>query len=187
MHEVEQFIHKVSWFSFVCFLSLIFFFFKKQNIPMSPRVASHWVSYFSLLGRSNDKRVPPCRAFLTWLLRLVTSFQKYEAEIVSWKYTHLGHISALFIFEILLFFMWGVECVSGNVHMSIGVRGGIGFPRAEVTGNSDLHGTVLRTKFKTSASLVEALDNWAIPPAFHIFFALAASRKSSKHGINVIN
>lgn len=54
--------------------------------------------------------------------------------------------------------------------MSIGIRGGIGSPRAEVTGNYDLHGTVLRTKFKTSTNLVEALDSWAIPPALHTFF-----------------
>lgn len=61
--------------------------------------------------------------------------------------------------------------MSGNVHVSIGVRGGIGFPRAELTGNSDLHGTVLRTKFKTSARVVKALDSWAIPQPF-IFFSL---------------
>lgn len=82
-------------------------FFKTQNIPMFPRVASHWVSYFSFLGRSNDKRVPPCRAFLTWLLRLVTSFQKYEAEIVSWKYSRLGHISAFHLSLRFFYFLCG--------------------------------------------------------------------------------
>lgn len=46
-----------------------------------------------------------------------------------------------------------------DVHVSIDVHGGIVSPRAEVTDNSYLHDMVLRTKFKTSARVTEALDS----------------------------
>lgn len=159
-------------------------FLKTPNIHLFPRVASNWVSYFSFLGRSNDKCVPPCRLFIVSDLTPQISYflSKIWGRDCLLKIQSLRSFICLsFIFEILLFFYVG--CGVCDMYVSPGVHGGTGSPRAEVTGNSDLHDTVLRTKFKTSARVVEALDSWDIPPALHIFFPLAASRKSSEHDI----
>lgn len=109
---MEQFIHKVSWFSLVYSFSLMFL--KTPNIHLFPRVASNWVSYFSFLGRSKDKCVPTCRLFIVSDLTPQISYflSKIWGRDCLLKIQSLRSFICLsFIFEILIFFMWVVECV----------------------------------------------------------------------------
>lgn len=112
---MEQFIHKVSWFSLVYSFSLKnCVFLKTQNNHMFPRVTSNWVSYFSFLGGSNDKCVPPCRLFIVSDLTPQISYflSKIRGRDCLLKIQSLRSFICLsFIFEILLFFMWVVGCV----------------------------------------------------------------------------
>lgn len=110
---MEQFIHKVSWFSlvysFLCFWRHRISICSLGWLPTGSLTSASWAEAMTSVCRHVD-----CLLFLTWLLRLVTSFQKYEVEIVFWKYSHLGHLSAFHLSLRFFYFLcglWSVWCV----------------------------------------------------------------------------